>query len=240
MPEEIEHLVEAMQIASTDTLAGRTYHLGSLAGRRIVLAQCRVGKAAASVSSTHLLTRFGASSLVFTGVAGGVAPEVRVGDVIVGSELAQHDMDASPLFPPMEIPLTGQTWFRADPAISAALAAGGKGWAAEGRPGLDRADHFEGACVREGRIISGDRFVSSAEEVRTLADRIPKALAVEMEGAAVAQVCTEHGVPFGVVRIISDTADDHAADHFTESLGAFAGIASLEILTRALSGPTAG
>lgn len=236
MPEEVHTLAEAMTDPTEYKLAGRVYTAGELFGGPAVLAHSRVGKVSAATSVTHLITLFGVSRLLFTGVAGGVAKEVVVGDIVIGTDLAQHDMDASPLFPPLEIPLTGRSWFAADAALTDAVAAGAQAWVAEGRPGLDKADDFTLAGVRRGPIISGDRFVSSHDEVAALRARLPNALAVEMEGAAVAQVCTEHGVPFAVVRLISDTADDHAASHFTESLGTLAGAAAVGVLSRMPTG----
>jgi len=232
MPEEVRTLAEAMTDVAEHELAGRRYLIGELFGVPAVLAHSRVGKVSAATSVTHLITLFGVSRLVFTGVAGGVAEGVVVGDIVVGSELAQHDMDASPLFPPLEVPLTGRSWFPADKALTEAVAAGAEAWVAEGRPGLDKADDFGHAGVRRGPIVSGDRFVNSHNEVAALRARIPSALAVEMEGAAVAQVCAEHDIPFAVVRLISDTADDHAASHFTESLGTLAGAAAIGVLSR--------
>jgi adenosylhomocysteine nucleosidase len=149
-----------------------------------------------------LLERFTAvDAVVFTGVAGGLGPDVNVGDVVVARELLQHDLDASPLFPRYEVPLTGRSRFAADATWSDRLAA---------------AARARGLRVHEGLVISGDRFVSAAAESRELASRLPDALAVEMEGAAVAQVCADFGKPFAVLRTVSDRADDTAHVDFLE------------------------
>ena len=145
---------------------------------------------------TDRLHAFDAGCLVFTGVAGGLADGVNVGDMVVATQLLHHDMDASPLFPRFEVPLTGRSRFEADAELSDALAAA--------------ALRGVGAPLHRGLIVSGDRFVASAAESDTLRALLPDALAVEMEGAAVAQACADFGRPFAVVRTISDRADDAA------------------------------
>jgi len=124
-----------------------------------------------------------------------------VGDVVVARELLHHDMDASPLFPRFEVPLTGRSRFASDAALADALVA------AALRAGALR--------VHEGLIVSGDSFIASAAQSAALRALLPDALAVEMEGAAVAQVCADFGRPFAVVRTISDRADDAAHVDFT-------------------------
>jgi len=121
---------------------------------------------------------------------------VQVGDEVVARELLHHDMDASPLFPRFEVPLTGRSRFAADTALADALVAAAR------RAGALR--------VHEGLIVSGDSFIASAAQSAALRALLPDALAVEMEGAAVAQVCADFGRPFAVVRTISDRADDAA------------------------------
>jgi adenosylhomocysteine nucleosidase len=145
---------------------------------------------------------------VFTGVAGGVGDGVQVGDVVVGSGYLQHDMDASPLFPRYEVPLTGQSVFAADEVLLASLVKAAT-------HSLQTVRHGSRApVVHQGLIASGDRFVNSADEVRGIVQGMLiqgyAPLAVEMEGAAVAQVCADYGIPFVAVRTISDRADDTA------------------------------
>jgi adenosylhomocysteine nucleosidase len=147
-------------------------------------------------------------------VAGGLARGVRVGDVVVARQLLQHDMDASPLFPRFEIPLTGRSRFESDRRLSDALAAAASRC-------LDRADDLIGTqhlldfgidrpLLHRGLIASGDRFVASLAHGDELRAALPDALAVEMEGAAVAQACADFERPFTVLRTISDRADDSA------------------------------
>ena len=131
----------------------------------------------------------------------------------------QHDMDASPLFPQHEVPLYGRALFDTDARMTAALheAAVEVAQSCErhlGRQGMT-AFGLEAPAVHAGLVVSGDRFVSTTTECLALRQRLPAALAVEMEGAAVAQVCHDLEVPFAMVRTISDRADDDAHVDFT-------------------------
>ena len=211
LPQEQRGLVDLLQQPRRVTHASRDFWLGDMHGQPVVLALSKIGKVAAATTTTALIERFGVRRIVFTGVAGGLGQAVKVGDVVVATDFMQHDLDASPLFPRYEVPLYGKTRFHCDAALSALLFdASSKALAHE-----SLATHgFRGACVHQGLIASGDRFVSGADESRILRDLMADAghevLAVEMEGAAVAQVCMDYGVPFAVMRTISDRADDSA------------------------------
>jgi adenosylhomocysteine nucleosidase len=198
MHEELRALLPLLHDRHTVRLAGRDFHHGLIRDRPVVLALSGIGKVAAATTAVLLMHAFDVRQLVFTGVAGGLAAEVEVGDVVVARQLLQHDMDASPLFPRFEVPLTGRSHFDADADLADALLA-----AAQRSAG-------PGARVHQGLIVSGDRFVSSAADSHALRTLLPDALAVEMEGAAVAQACADFGRPFAVVRTISDRADDTA------------------------------
>ncbi len=211
LPQEQRGLLALLRQPRKVTHASRDFWLGDLHGQPVVLALSRIGKVAAATTTTALIERFGVRRIVFTGVAGGLGSGVKVGDVVVATDFLQHDLDASPLFPRYEVPLYGQTRFHCDAALSALLF----GASCEALAHESLASHgFHGACVHQGLIASGDRFVSGADESRSLRDVMAGAghavLAVEMEGAAVAQVCLDYGVPFAVMRTISDRADDSA------------------------------
>lgn len=222
LPQEQEGLVHAMTGVQTVTRAGRAFSVGYLDGHPVVLALSRIGKVAAATTTVALLEHFGARVVVFTGVAGGVGPGVTVGDVVVASGFVQHDMDASPLFPRYEIPLTGQSVLAVDGAWTQALA----GAARSALAGME----FQGRSVQvhEGLIATGDRFVCASHEVQRIVDDLAaaqhRALAVEMEGAAVAQVCADYGVPMAAVRTISDRADDSAHVDFPQFVDSVASV----------------
>lgn len=241
LPQELGDLVEAMRAEGemrTVTLGRRDYHVGTAYGVPCVVTLARVGKVAAAATASALIHVFGVDAMVFTGVAGGVGRGVRVGDIVVADSLLQHDLDASPLFPRYEVPLLGRASFSTHAPLADALAAACERFVAEEGPALVSRFGFEAPRVHRGLIVSGDRFVSSESEVRALAQALPDALAVEMEGAAMAQVCYEHDVPCAIVRTISDTADDHATASFTTFLTDIAGAYSSGVLQRFLAAYT--
>ena len=214
LADEQDGLVHLLQDMQQIAHAGRTFWRGKLHGTEVVCVLSGIGKVAAATTAVALIERFGAQAMVFTGVAGGLGSDVHVGDVVVARDYVQHDMDASPLFPRYEVPGYGRQRFACDPALTDKLAQAvqhcvrhqaAKWTATLGLP----APH-----MHEGLIVSGDRFVSGADESLQLRQGLEQAglqpLAVEMEGAAIAQVCADYGLPFAAMRSISDRADDYA------------------------------
>jgi adenosylhomocysteine nucleosidase len=231
---ELSAIVPLLEAAESLPRGGRIFHRGRLCGHEVLLVLSGVGKVAAAATAALALDAFGAQSLLFTGVAGGICRGVQVGDVVVARELLQHDMDASPLFPRYEVPLTGRSRFAADRALSAAVGVAAGEVLAQPHPALRR---FGIASVRrhEGLVISGDRFVCTAAESNALREALPDALAVEMEGAAVAQVCADFGRPLAVLRTVSDRADDSAHVDFERFIAEVAAEFSRDIVCAALS-----
>ena len=225
---ELRALLPLLDAAHTVDLAGRRFHLGRIAGRPVVLVLSGVGKVAAATTAALLIEHFGAHELLFTGAAGGLHEGVSVGDVVVARTLIQHDMDASPLFPRFEVPLTGRSRFAADAGLSDALAAAATRCLAQAEALIGRRHLTDFGIARprlhQGLIASGDRFVASAAESRALRTLLPDALAVEMEGAAFAQVCADFGRPFAVLRCISDRADDSAHVDFNRFIAEVASV----------------
>ena len=225
LAEEQQGIFEQLELPRRVQHAGRSFGLGRWHGQPVVLALSRIGKVAAATTATALIEKFGATRIVFTGVAGGIGDGVQVGDVVVAADFVQHDMNAAPLFPPYEVPLYGQARFACDVSLTTMLliASRASGICASGQFGLN----FAAPCIHHGLVASGDRFVSAATEVRalqaTLRTHGHEALAVEMEGAAVAQVCHDYGVPFAAMRSISDRADDMAHVDFPEFVRSVAG-----------------
>jgi adenosylhomocysteine nucleosidase len=218
MHEELHRLVGALAPgARTRMLGGRTVHLGRLDGQHVVLARSGIGKVAAAATTAIVLGHFAPRALVFSGVAGGLGDGVRVGDLVVATDLLQHDLDVSPLFPRWEVPLSGRSRFPADAALAEALASA----AAAALESHDADEAARRAALgitvprlHRGLIVSGDRFVATATESDALRSALPDALAVEMEGAAAAQVAADFGCPLAVVRAVSDRADDAAQVDF--------------------------
>jgi adenosylhomocysteine nucleosidase len=237
--EELSAVLADMPEEQRVAVAGRDFWLGHWQGHAVVAVLSRVGKVAAATTAAVMLERFGVDALVFTGAAGGLGPGVRVGDVVVATGLIQHDMDASPLFPRHEVPLYGRALFEADTALSLQLTEAAQQvlQAAERHLGPDTLAQFQLSSpkVHQGLIVSGDRFVSTSAESQALRESLPEALAVEMEGAAVAQVCLDYGVPFAAVRTISDRADDTAHTDFNRFIREVASRYSRAILSQWLA-----
>lgn len=215
MPEELAAVVEAMHADEVVELGGRRYHRGHYGGEPVVCVVSRIGKVAAATTATILLERFQPRALVMTGLAGGVDEQLAIGDVVIADRLVQHDLDARPLFPRHEIPLLGIAELPADAALSNKLAAAAARFAP---PPEVVALGITKPRVWRGLVASGDQFFGSIDASNALRAVLPSVLAVEMEGAAVAQVCYEHGVPFAIARVISDTANHAAAVDFSRFL----------------------
>jgi adenosylhomocysteine nucleosidase len=225
LAEEQQGLMDRLHQPRRVERAGRVFCLGELHGQPVVLALSRIGKVAAATTATTLIEAFGAQRLIFTGVAGGIGPGVAVGDVVVADAFVQHDMDASPLFPKYQVPLYGRERFASDEALADALLVATR--AGLSRLGLP-------ATVHHGLIASGDRFVCAAQEAHELHAALSAAghapLAVEMEGAAVAQVCHDYAIPYAAMRTISDRADDTAHVDFPKFITEVASRYALAII----------
>ncbi len=238
IPEELQTLLDAMTGASVVTRAGRDFWVGNLFGCPVAAVLSRIGKVAAAITTTVLITEFGAQQVIFTGVAGGLGADVRVGDVVVASSLLQHDMDASPLFPRFELPGQGVSRLSPPKELTASVYAAAK--AAIASQAISSLALQPLGVVKPivhlGLITSGDQFVNSTLAVQALRTALPDALAVEMEGAAVAQVCHDFDVPYAVIRTISDRADDAAHVDFPRFIQAVAQHYSLAVVREVLQG----
>lgn len=241
MHDEIAGLVQEMGLdVKVHRMGQRDYHVGILHGQRCVVVLARIGKVAAAATTVTLIREFGVQEIIFTGLAGAISPDVRVGDVVLGRCLLQHDIDASPLFAKYEVPLLGRSRFDADPALSERLEQCLHDYFKydfNHHVGAERSQQFglDGPAVHHGTIISGDQFVGDAAQVQALRTALPDALCVEMEGAAVAQICYEYDLPFAVLRTISDSADDSASVDFSTFLEHVASVYSTGILRRYLA-----
>lgn len=219
--EEQLGLVEAMKGPSRLIHGMRDYWLGNLWEIDAVCVLSRIGKVAAAMTATTLVEKFGVTHILFTGVAGAGDKTVQVGDIVVAEALVQHDMDASPLFPRFEVPLTGLTHFQPDLQLSMRLSRAAHDFleqdlASAISEGERREFRLLQPRVHRGLVASGDQFMSDRQRLNALNEALPGLVAVEMEGAAVAQVCYELGVPCAVIRTISDNANENAATDFMQ------------------------
>ena len=219
MLEEITGVIQALSDVKIQEFGRRQFHTGRLHGVEVVAVFSRYGKVAAAATVTQLLTAYPVTRLIFGGVAGGARPGLAIGDIVVATDLVQHDMDASPLFPRYEVPLLGKARFVTDADLRAELVVAAKIFvehdlAEHIAPGERAYFKMSVPKVLEGMVASGDKFFASRAEVQDLRQRLPDVCCVEMEGAAVAQVCDEYAVPFAVVRTISDSADENSVHDF--------------------------
>ena len=219
LAEEQQGLIEAMQSPYKLTHGMRDYTAGKLWEIDAVCVLSRIGKVAAAMTASILVEKFGVTHIVFTGVAGSADNLVNVGDIVVADSLLQHDMDASPLFPRYQVPLTGLSHFESDLHLSNRLNDAARHFIQNTlHQVIEPAEKLEFGLVQpqlhRGLIASGDQFIRSRAQIALLKQAHPELLAVEMEGAAVAQVCFELGIPFTVIRTISDKANEEAAVDF--------------------------
>lgn len=215
IPQELEGVLAAAAGLQQRTLGAQQFWLGRWHGHELVLATSGMGKVAAGAAAALLAAHFGAQRVLLAGTAGALDAALNVGDAVVARAFVQHDMNASPLFPRFEVPLTGRSHFETDaPLASALVQAARAALPGTGDGGLG----LEAPRVHEGLVLTGDRFVSSSEERAALKAALPDALAAEMEGAAIAQVCSGFCLPFAALRIISDKADASALLDFNRFL----------------------
>ena len=228
LPEEQTGLSALLQNKEAVQHAGREFFRGSIHQQQVVLALSGIGKVAAATTATVLIERFAVQRIVFTGVAGGLGDGVQVGDLVLGTSYVQHDMDASPIFPRFVVPSLGKALLDADKELIATLLVAA---CAIFTLATGHKRYKTGLQVHQGLIASGDRFVSSATEVQVLRAALPEALCVEMEGAAVAQVCHDYDIPFAAVRTISDRADGTAHTDFSQFVREVAGPVAVALMS---------
>jgi len=216
MPEEITGVIALLDNPQSITIGRRIYTTGTINGIDTVVVFSRWGKVAAAATVSALIHHFNITQLIFTGVAGAISGLLQIGDIVVANRLIQHDMDARPLMPQFEIPLLGKTYFEIDnsqltiaqQAITPLLENG----TLINLIGTDVLTSFKitQPKLHTGDIASGDKFFANNTDKENLLTLLPDVLCVEMEGAAVAQVCYEYDIPFTVIRTISDSADNNS------------------------------
>ena len=199
MPPEISLLQESLQNLRSEHMADFDIYCGEYAGKNVVLALSGIGKVNAALS-TALVLQHRPDFVINTGSAGGLGSGLKVGDVVIGTQTAHHDVDITAFGYAIGHVPQMPARFESDPALCAAAE--------------KAAAAFEHAAVHRGLIVSGDQFVHSRESVAEVRRHFPDAQAVEMEAAAIAQSCHRFGVPFVVVRAISDLADEEADTSF--------------------------
>jgi len=208
MDQELDAVLADFDAPQTERVINRTFHRGVVHGHEAVAVVAGIGKTAVATTTTLLVQHFGVQCVVLTGAAGRVSKELSVGDVVVATHLVHHDLDASPIFPRYHVPTLGTALLAADEGVSLLAYEAARRFVAS-QPESD-------ARVARGLVLSGDQFMDRTQ-IRDLRRRFPDGLAVEMEGAAVAQVCIESATPYAIVRSISDDGSADAFERFLES-----------------------
>lgn len=216
MPEEIEGVVALLSNPEVTKMGKRSYFTGQINGIETVVVFSRWGKVAAATTVATLIHEFEITELLFTGVAGAIHSDLKIGDIVLGKRLIQHDMDARPLMKQYEIPLLSKTYIESD-KTHLEIAINAINTVIENKrlhAVIEMEDLAEFNISQPrlfvGEIASGDQFFSSNEQKHSLNAQLPEVLCVEMEGAAVAQVCYEYEIPFSIIRTISDVADGNS------------------------------
>ena len=200
MPEEVAPILERLDDVVEVNYAKNKYYKAKYRDIEVVVAYSKIGKVFSTLTASTMLQMFACDILLFTGVAGAVNPDLKIGDLVVASKLAQHDLDITIFGHPHGYVPEGSVYVEADRDLIA----------------LSKMVASEmGVDVKEGIIATGDQFIASEERKNFIAETF-KADALEMEGASVAVVCDALGVPFFILRSISDSADMDAGFNFEE------------------------
>ena len=204
MEVEVRTLKESMSVDYTKTVAGMDFYVGKLDDCNVVIVQSGMGKVNAGICAQILINEFKVTAIINTGAAGSLDNRLDIGDFVVSTDAVQHDFDASPIsYQKGEVPYTGKISFEADKGLR------------------EKAVKAITECTKdvkymEGRVCTGDQFITNRDELDVIKQKYPEGLAVDMESAAIAQVCLLWNVPMLSFRIISDTPGVKA--HFDQYL----------------------
>ena len=213
---EVETIRSMLENKEEKQIGGVLFVKGLLRGREVVTAECGIGKVAAAICTQTMIMEYAPDCIINTGVGGSLSDELDVCDAVVGEYLVQHDMDTTPLGdPPGLISGLGIVEIPADKEVCDKLKA-----AAE-KAGINK--------VIKGIIASGDQFIAGKEKKDFIKNTFG-AVCCEMEGASIAQTCYSSGVPFAVLRTVSDKADGSSHVTYSEFLPAAADLAAKTII----------
>ena len=215
MPEEIEPIVAKLDNLKETIYGANKYYEGSYNGREVVVAYSKIGKVFATLTATMLIEKFDCDMLLFSGVAGAISDELKIGDLIIADGLCQHDLDITAFGHPYGFVPEGEVCIPTDVNL---------------RNIAKEIAKQKGLRLKEGVVATGDQFVANAQRKDWIGDTF-KADALEMEGASVAVVCNALDVPFFILRAISDSADMDASFNFDEFLESSAKISADFILS---------
>lgn len=204
MEEELKVVLDEMKIEETSQTAGMTFYRGTYHDTEIIAVVCGVGKVNSAVCTQILISEYKADKIINIGVAGGIGDGILPGDVVIADNLVQHDVDATGFdYELGQIPRLNTFDFKSDKELLNIC--------------KKASEDIESHKVYVGRIATGDQFIACPDRIRWIRDNFD-ALACEMEGGSIAQVCYLNKIPFVVIRSISDNADGSAHISFEEFL----------------------
>lgn len=200
MSEEVKGFKSEIENLKEEKVGNLIFYIGKIKGKDIVLLETGIGKVNAAIGATLMIDKFKVEKIIFTGVAGGINEDLDLGDVVISTDLIQHDVDVTAFGEKLGmIPRMESSIFKADDELIALAEEAGK--------------KLKGKVIR-GRILSGDQFIASPEKIAFLKNEFNGDCA-EMEGAAVGHVCQIFNIPFVVVRTMSDKANSNAHTDYT-------------------------
>lgn len=204
MNEELMSLRSRMEIDHVDNKIQTDFYIGKLFEHNAVIVRSGIGKVNAAACAQSLIDLYKPDYIINIGSAGGISDEISVGEIVIAEDLIQHDFDTTAFGTALGvIPRMEESCFKSGSGI------------------LDIAQAFSNANpetnIRFGRIASGDKFVATFED-KSMIRQMFKAICVEMEGAAIAQVCYMNHIPFAIIRGITDNADDNATGYYVKFL----------------------
>lgn len=202
MTQEVTVLREALVNEQAWEQAGAKFYAGTIDHQEVIVVESGIGKVAASITASLLIQKYAVDVLINTGSAGGIGAGLSVGDIVLSTKVAYHDVDVTGFgYEYGQLPAGMPLYFEADATLVEDFAA---------------AATATNLSSKKGLIVTGDAFIDSEEKIKTILHHFPDALACEMEGAAIAQTAFQFGVPFVVIRAMSDTADHQATQSFDE------------------------
>lgn len=209
MEPEVAILKAKLVNAKTTEHAGYTFYQGQLEGSDVVIVQSGIGKVASALATAVLIDQFAVDYVVNTGSAGGFDPTLKVGDIVVSSEVRYHDVDVTAFgYEIGQLPANPAAYIPHPQLVAAAQA------------GIEQLSQEKALSLRaiSGLITTGDTFMTKEDDITKARNNFPTMAAVEMEGAAIAQACLQFKTPFVIIRSLSDIAGKESPQSFEEYL----------------------
>lgn len=205
MEEEVRALIDQLTNTQITNRAGLQFVQGSLREKAVVVVRCGIGKVNAALCTQILIDHFNVRAIINTGVAGGLAPDIEIGDIVISTSSVHHDFDTTVFgYQKGTIPRMTTSMFTSDITLRQLAVQAGEHVLGQSR-------------VHQGLVASGDQFISSVDQKKQIVANFP-GLCAEMEGAAIAHVAMVNDIPYVIIRAISDKADNSAPEDFDQFL----------------------